>query len=93
MRYWYEAEQPGCFRRTPFAARTVRQRYHNGLQFFADDFELAHAFKLHRLTRQILFGRHRISEYIQQERAAVWRVHAERYDVSQNGLKKKNKSL
>jgi len=86
VRYGYEAEQPRRFRGTPLAARAVRQRHHDGLQLFANDFELAHALELHRLAGQILFGRHRVGEYVQQERAAVGRVHAERHDVSQHGL-------
>jgi len=86
MRYGYEAEQSRRFRRTPLAARAVRQRHHDGLQLFADDLELAHALEFHRFSGQILFGRHRIGEYVQQERAAVGRVYAKRHDVSQHRL-------
>lgn len=60
-----QAEQAGRFHGPPFTTCAVWQRHHHCLQIFAVNFKLAHAFKLHRLARQVLARSHGVGEDVQ----------------------------
>lgn len=87
VRNWVQAEQPRGLGWTPFAAGAIGQRNHDRLQIFADDLELAHTFKLHGLSGQILLRRDCVCEYVQQQGPGTGRMNPEGHYVADHGLK------